>query len=187
MTDALLDPAVIRMQPIRPDDEPRLISLYEHLSERSIYQRFFTLMPRLPQDWAHKLANVDYVTRSAIVLEQIPADDRTPEQRSPAWRLDPPTRIPAPALLLGVARYEPTKQAGLAEVAFVVRDEFQGQGHGKRLLAALLAEAAANGITRYRADVLAGNRRMLGMLARHTRIVSRSLDSGVAEVLFERA
>ena len=164
-TAALLDPAVIRMRPIRPDDEPRLISLYEHLSEHSIYQRFFTLMPRLPQDWAYKLANVDYVTRSAIVLEQEAAEHS----------------------VIGIARYEPTEQAGLAEVAFVVRDEFQGQGHGTQLLDALLAEAAANGITRYRAYVLADNRRMLGMLARHTRIVSRSLDSGVAEVLFERA
>lgn len=165
MTEALLDPAVIGMRLIRPDDEPRLISLYEHLSEHSIYQRFFTLMPRLPEDWAHKLANVDYVTRSAIVLEHNAAEHD----------------------LIGIARYEPTEQAGLAEVAFVVRDEFQGQGLGKRLLDALLAAAAANGIARYRAYVLADNRRMLGMLARHTRIVSRSLDSGVAEVVFERA
>lgn len=154
----------VRMRLIRPDDEPRLVELYDHLSEHSIYQRFFTLMPRLPQTWAHDLANVDYATRLALVLEH-----ETPQ--------DPE--------LVGVARYEPSPDPGIAEVAFVVRDQFQGKGYGKRLLDALLAAAVANGITRFRAYVLADNRRMLGMLARHTRIVDRSMAAGVSEVVFE--
>jgi RimJ/RimL family protein N-acetyltransferase len=154
----------VRMRLIQPDDEWRLIELYDHLSEHSIYQRFFTLMPRLPRNWAHDLANVDYATRLALVLEHEAPDG--PE-------------------LVGVARYEPSPDPRIAEVAFVVRDEFQGQGYGKRLLDALLAAAGAKGITRFRAYVLADNRRMLGMLARHTRIVDRSMASGVSEVIFE--
>jgi RimJ/RimL family protein N-acetyltransferase len=164
MAGALAEVApLVRMRRIHPDDEPRLVELYDHLSEHSIYQRFFTLMPRLPESWAHDLANVDYARRLALVLE-----------RETAHGLE----------LVGVARYEPSPDPDIAEVAFVVRDELQGQGYGKRLLDALLAAAVANGITRFRAYVLADNRRMLGMLSRHTRIVERSLEAGVSEVIF---
>jgi RimJ/RimL family protein N-acetyltransferase len=162
---ALEDGRVVRMRLIRPDDEPRLVELYDRLSQHSIYQRFFTVRPRLPETWARELANVDYKTRFAIVLERDEQDG---------------------AALIGVARYEPTPEPGTAEVAFVVRDAFQGKGYGKRLLDALLAAAEANGITRFRAYVLGENRRMLGMLARHTHILERSLDSGVYELTFTR-
>jgi acetyltransferase len=161
----LADGAVVRMRPIRPDDEPRLIALYDHLGRQTIYQRFFTLMPKLPGDWARSLANVDYIRRFALVLDRESAAG--PE-------------------LIGVARYEPTEDPTTAETAFVIRDEFQGRGYGKTLLDALLATAEAHGIRRFRAFVLADNRRMLRMLARYTRIVERQLDSGVIELTFER-
>ena len=159
------DGAVIRMRPIAPEDEPRLIDLYDHLSRQTIYQRFFTLMPRLPHDWAHRLANVDYVRRFAVVLDRESA---------------------AGVELIGVARYDATDDSAIAETAFVIRDELQGRGYGKTLLAALLATAEAHGIARFRGFVLAENRRMLRMLAQHTHILERHLDSGVIEVTFER-
>ena len=152
-----------RLRPIRPDDEPRLIALYDRLSEQSAYQRFFTLIPRLPKDSARRLANLDYETRFALVLEREDRDE-----------------------LIGVARYEPGGEPGLAEVAFVVQDEYQGQGLGRLLLDELLRIAAAHGIGRFRAFVLGDNRRMLALLNRHTHVIRRTLDAGVVEVLFER-
>jgi hypothetical protein len=55
----------VRIRPIRPDDEPRLVALYDRLSRHTAYQRFFTVRQSLPQDWVHYFANVDYRRRFA--------------------------------------------------------------------------------------------------------------------------
>ena len=161
----LTDGTELRLRPIRPDDAPRLDEVYQHLSQHSAYQRFFTIMKRLPPDWARVHASVDYRRRLALVVERGPAE--TPE-------------------LVAVARYEPTDEAEVAEVAFVIVDAYQGRGLGKILLRHLLEAAHTRGFRRFRAYVLADNSRMLGLLARLTNIVERQVDSGVASLLFER-
>jgi RimJ/RimL family protein N-acetyltransferase len=150
----------VRVRPIRPDDEPRLSELYDRLSRDTRYHRFFTVMRRLPPDWAHFLANVDYDRRFAVVAEDLAA--------------------PATSLI-GVARYEPS-EPGVAELAVVVEDRWQGKGLGTLLLTELFRAAVDNGITRFRAWVLAENRRMLDLLVRHAEIVERRLEQGVVEL-----
>jgi RimJ/RimL family protein N-acetyltransferase len=153
----------LRLRLIRPDDEPRLVTLYGRLSRHTAYQRFFAAMQRLPLDWAHFLANVDYRARLALVVE----DPRGGE-------------------LIAVGRYEPSDQADVAEVAFVVQDAWQGKGLGRLLLRELLLAAEARGIRRFRAYVLADNDRMLRLLSRDTRILERRIESGVVALMFER-
>jgi RimJ/RimL family protein N-acetyltransferase len=153
----------VLLRPIRPDDESRLVDLYDRLSRDSRYQRFFSLMRRLPPDWAHFLANVDYRRRFAFVLEP---------------------RTAGPPLVIGVGRYEPTDQEGSAEVAFAVQDDWQGRGLGVVLFSALLAAAEANGIRRFRAWVLGENRRMLALITRFADVRSRRLEAGVHELEF---
>jgi len=160
----VLDGGALRLRLIRPDDEPRLVALSERLSQHTAYQRFFTAMRRLPTNWAHFLANVDYRTRLALVIERQDADE-----------------------IVAVGRYEPTSDAAVAEVAFVVQDAWQGKGLGRVLLRELIAAAEARGITRFRAYVLAGNYRMLRLLNRHTHVLERRTDSGVTDLLFTRA
>jgi len=129
----------VRIRPIRPEDELRLSELYDRSSRDTRYQRFFTVLRRLPPDWARLLANVDYERRFALVVEDLTAPSTS---------------------LIGVARYEPVEE-GVAEVAFVVEDRWQGKGLGTLLITELFRAAAENGITRFRASVLADNRRML--------------------------
>jgi len=150
----------VRLRPIRPDDAPRLTELYDRLSQDTRYQRFFTVMRRLPPDWAHFLANVDYDRRLALVLEDLAAPTTT---------------------LIGVARYEPT-DAGVPEIALVVEDRWQRRGLGTLLLAELFRAAADNGITQLRAWVLADNRRMLHLLATRADVLERSVEQGVVEL-----
>lgn len=66
-TVALRNGARVRLRPIRPADEPRLVELYERLSAVTAYRRFFTLMETLPPELAHHFANVDYHRRLALV------------------------------------------------------------------------------------------------------------------------
>jgi GNAT superfamily N-acetyltransferase len=158
----LKDGACVRLRPIVAEDETGLMALHGRLSQQSAYQRFFTIMPRLSSSWAHHLANVDYQHRLALV-----AVDR------------------ATADLVGVARYEATCEPATAEVAFVVQDSWQNRGLGTRLFAELLRAARLNGIRRFRAWVLADNRRMLDMIGRFGAIVGRTFEQGIVEIVFE--
>jgi len=161
----LKDGTELHLRPIRPEDALRLTDFYSRLSRHSAYQRFFTVMKRLPPDWACLLATVDYRRRLALVAERGPA--------------------PAPELV-GVGRYEPTEDPDTVEVAFVVQDGLQGLGLGSILLRHLLEAAEARGIHRFRAYVLADNTRMLDLLTRFTDIRERRLEAGVVTLRFER-
>jgi GNAT superfamily N-acetyltransferase len=85
-----------------------------------------------------------------------------------------------------VARYEPTDDPGTVEVAFAIQDGYQGKGLGTLLLRHLLDAAEARGIRRFRAHVLADNRRMLSLFSRLTNIRERHIESGVVTLVFER-
>ncbi len=161
----LRDGAHVWFRAIRPDDEPRLVDLYGRLSQHTAYQRFFTVMKRLPPDWAHIFANVDYRKRMAVVAE-----------REHEGRLE----------LIGVGRYEPSEEADTAEVAFVVQDGWQGKGLGAILLDDITRAGEARGIRRFRAYVLADNYRMLDLLARATDVLERKLEDGVVSIVFKR-
>jgi RimJ/RimL family protein N-acetyltransferase len=154
----------LRIRPIRPDDEPRLVVLYDRLSRRTAYQRFFTVMRRLPSDWVHYFANVDYRRRLALVAER---------------------ETVAGLEIVGVGRYEPSDEETTGEVAFVLEDGYQGQGLGAVLLDAVVRAGTERGLTRFRAFVLAENRRMLSLLAHHMRIIESKTEQGETTVLFE--
>ena len=149
----------VRMRAIRPDDEPRLVQLYARLSAHTAYQRFFTVMRRLPPNWGHILANVDYDRRMAIMA------------------------LGPDGALIGVARYVYDDRAQEAEIAIVIEDRWQGRGLGTLLLGELVGYAEGKGIRRFRGYVLADNLRMLKLLRRGTRILERKLDAGVLSLL----
>jgi GNAT superfamily N-acetyltransferase len=161
----LRDGSTARVRPIRPDDEPQLAELYGRLSRHSAYQRFFTVMQRLPTDWYHFFANVDYVRRLALVAERETVSGYQ---------------------LIGVGRYESGEEPGIAEVALVVEDGWQGRGLGRILLDSVLGAAAARGIRRFRAYVLTENYRMLRLLATGTTIEERRTEDGVTRLRFRR-
>jgi RimJ/RimL family protein N-acetyltransferase len=157
----LKDGARVRLRPILPGDEKALVALHGRLSVQSAYQRFFTVVRRLPPNWAHHLANVDYERRLALVAVE-----------------------PSTGDIVAVARYEGTPDPRTAEVAFVVQDGWQNRGLGTRLFSELLQAARLNGVERFRAWVLADNRRMLDLIGRFGAIDERRLENGVVELLF---
>jgi len=156
----LRDGTRVYLRPIRPDDGGALVALFGRLSERTIYQRFFTVHRALPPAWVHMLTHVDYRRRMAIVAERDTVDGPT---------------------LIGVARYDATEPEDTAEIALLVEDAWQGHGLGTILLHAIMEAGEAQGIRTFRVDGLSENRRMLHLLARETEIVSRSASQGVVE------
>ena len=150
------------LRPIRAEDAKGLAALYDRLSPESAYQRFFTVMQRLPADWARTLAAVDHERQDAIVAVDVDGG------------------------LVGVARYGCDAGSDEAEIALVVEDAWQGRGLGTTLLEALLAQAGSRGLTRFRAYVLAGNRRMLRLVEELGMVTERALDQGVVSLRFTR-
>lgn len=155
----LKDGTPVMLRPIRQEDEAELTALYSRLSPETVYQRFFSVMARLPPSWAHILANVDYERRMAIVA------------------IDPD------GTLIAVARYDYDETSKEAEIAIVVQDQWQDKGLGTAMVTELLNYAAAKGIHRFRANVLAENRRMLDILARLGSILERRTEHGVTSLL----
>ncbi len=155
----------LRIRPIVPEDESGIETLVAALSRRTAYQRFFTVMKRLPADWARDFARVDYRQRMALVAEPLSV-----------------RALP----LVGVSRYEPTDDAGTAEIAIVIHDHWQRRGLGAILLDGILQAGEANGVRRFRARLLTNNRGALAMLSRLTTVEHTQLEAGITTVRFAR-
>lgn len=130
------DGETIRIRPIRPDDGPRLVDFHEHLSDQSVFRRYFRLHPHLSAGEVEHLTHVDLRDRLALVAEHDGA-------------------------LVGVGRYERLPGTDEAEVAFVVADRYQHRGIGSELLARVAAAARARGIRALSAETQADNRAMI--------------------------
>jgi acetyl coenzyme A synthetase (ADP forming)-like protein len=132
----LVDGGTVHVRPIEPADGPALVAFHGRLSPDTVYSRFFSVKPTLSDAEVERFTHVDHDARVALVAE---LGDR----------------------LVGVARYDRTADEREAEVAFVVADEHQGRGIATVLLEHLAAAARERGITRFVAETLPGNRRML--------------------------
>lgn len=157
--DALLaDGATAHLRPIREDDSEALMVFHSTLSPETVYKRFFGFHPVLSPAEAEHFAHVDYVDRFALVATM-------------------------GGELVAVARYDRTAP-DTADVAFVVADACQGRGVGSLLLEHLAAAARERGIRRFTAQVLHGNRAMLGVFRDAGFEVALSRSRDVVDVEF---
>ena len=158
--DAVLsDGGVVRVRPISPDDGEALAEFHEHLSFESRYFRFFSPHPKLRPEEVERFTTVDGTNRVALVATE-------------AGRL------------IAVGRYDRLADSTDAEVAFVVADAHQGRGLGSLLLEHLAAVGARRNITRFVAETLPSNQRMLRVFRDTGFPVRTSLDEGVVHVEF---
>ncbi len=135
----LADGTEAGLRPILPTDEQGIKELMYSLSQDTLYQRF---MNRYQQFGAKQLLDfiyVDHRQNVALVLT-------IPEARGEE--------------IIAVARYFLDEASNRAEVAFLVRDDWQGRGIGKLLLEALVVIAKRSGLRGFTALVLRDNRKM---------------------------
>jgi acyl-CoA synthetase (NDP forming)/GNAT superfamily N-acetyltransferase len=155
----LRDGTVAHVRPIRPSDTDGIHRFHSGQSEESIYLRFFAPLRRLSDADVHRFTHVDYVDRVALVV---------------TLRED----------IVGIGRYDRI-DARSAEVAFNISDHYQGKGIGSVLLEHLAAIARDVGITRFTAEVLPQNRKMLSVFSDAGYDVTRHIEDGVVEVGFD--
>jgi len=81
--------------------------------------------------------------------------------------------------IIGMSRYDVDPATGLAEIAFVVRDDWQHRGVGTLLMTRMSEIARARGLAGFSADVLASNHAMLTVFQRSGLAVRSQLHGGV--------
>ncbi len=154
----LLDGGAARLRPIRPDDAERLVAFYERVSPESKYMRFFAPYPTLSARDVDRFVNVDYLDRVAFVVTV--ADE-----------------------IIAVGRYDKLEDAE-AEVAFLVEDRHQGRGLAQLLLEHLAQAGRERGFTKFIAEVLPDNARMIQTFRDFGYHVEGGYQDGVLRLVF---
>jgi ribosomal protein S18 acetylase RimI-like enzyme len=158
--EVLRDKRRVEIRALGPDDRADLLAAVGRTSEQSLYRRFFAVKGNFTEPEIAFFLNIDFVNHVALVavLEEL-----------------------GRPRIVGGGRYI-VVQPGRAEVAFVVVDQYQGQGIGSALLRHLATLARRAGIDELIAEVLSDNTSMLKVFEKSRFRLSRRRESQVVHV-----
>ncbi|HEX9066442.1 MAG TPA: GNAT family N-acetyltransferase [Streptosporangiaceae bacterium] len=155
----LTDGTTVLIAPARPEDEQAVRQMHAQMSPNNIYLRFFSISPAAADREAKRVCRPPDDEHSALL----------------AW---------LGTQLVGVASYEPTGKAGVAEIAFAVVDHMHGRGIATLLLDHLVSIARLRGLRAFTAETLADNVAMLRVFANAGLAAKRQMSEGVVETTF---
>ncbi|WP_241755110.1 GNAT family N-acetyltransferase [Actinomadura sp. RB99] len=146
----------VRIRPYGVTDHDRLVRMSDRLSGSSLYTRFFSGTPRIPDYYVAAMDRLDHWDRDALVAL-------------------------VGGEMAGIAEYvRDAREPFRAEIAVLVADPWQRRGLGSRLIGYLTHLAARRGITEFGADVILTNRDAL-LFIRHGWPAARSrMEEGAA-------
>ena len=160
----LRDGTEVFLRPIRPEDEPMMKDMFYSFSQQTVYLRFHHTLKALPHNRLQVFCNVDYDTEIALIaLVGEPSEEE----------------------VVGTARYMTDAAKESAELAFVVRDDWQRKGLGTILFNRLIETAKNEGIRHFTADVLVENSGMLKIFHRSGMDIETQRDGDVVHVTME--
>ncbi len=141
----LLDGRTVILRPIKPEDEPMWLEMFQHFSEESLRYRFFEVIKDTPHELRVRYCNIDYYREMAIVAELIEDDQRK---------------------IIGVVRLiiEPDGKKG--EIAFIVADPWQDLGLGSKMVDYMIEICKDKKIETVHAIMLPDNYRAIQLLER---------------------
>jgi acyl-CoA hydrolase/GNAT superfamily N-acetyltransferase len=158
-TTFLLDDGTqLTVRPVHPTDEPRVRELFHSLSQESIYMRFMSRMKWVSRKQTQEFVYIDHRTEVSIVATIPEADGED---------------------IVAMGGYYLDTHTNRAEVAFVVRDDWQSRRIGSFLLEHLITIARRNGIAGFTAEVLDENKAMQSVFNQSGLKVQSHLRQGV--------
>src|SRR5436190_19654360 len=137
-TERLRDGRSVDIRALRPDDKDDMLAAVGRTGTQSLQRRFFTVKRGFSDKEIAFFINIDFTTHIALVAL---ADE---DGRK---------------VIIGGGRYILT-EPGKAEIAFVVIDDYQGQGVGTLLMHHLGVIAGEAGVKELIAEVLPENAAM---------------------------
>ena len=134
------DGSTFLIRPIRPEDEPLVVQFHAHLTEETVYSRYFEnfgLSQRTAHERLTRVCFNDYDRELALVAEETDEDG---ERR-----------------IVAIGRLSKEHATPTAEFAILVADPWQRRGLGTALLKRLVRIGRDEGLEEIWADILAGN------------------------------
>ena len=155
--EKLRDGRPTHIRALSPDDEAGMLAAIDRTNAESLRRRFFVTKRHFSENEKNFFLNVDFVRHVALVATM----DEGGRQ-----------------IIVGGGRYVVT-EPGVAEVAFVVIDAYQGLGIGAMLTRHLVNVARIAGLKELAADVLPENVAMRKVLGKYGFQIGRSPDPDV--------
>jgi len=143
---------------LEPDDAMAVRGLFDRVSAESLYRRFFSPISR-PDPFTSSLLRVDQLEREAVAAIE-------------------------DGEVVGVAQYSRRPGAEYAEMAILVADDWQRQGLGTRMIAALSQTAVGHGVKAFAVDVQGDNYGAHRLLRRVAPGLRLAFSGGVGEGSF---
>ena len=162
--ETLRNGLAVTIRAMRPDDREKVAAAIGKLDAESIYTRLFSPRKELTDAGLSQIMTIDPDRDVALLVT---------------------TGTGQNEIVIGSGRYAASAAHGaerVAEVAFVVEEDYHGLGIAGRLLAHLADLARQRGIAAFEADVLAGNRAMIGVFARSGLPMQQRREGGVIHV-----
>ena len=151
----------VLLRPVKISDEPLLKDFFYSLSDRSLYRRFISTRKDMPHERLQEFVIIDY-TKRKVILAVIKQEEKEN--------------------IVGVGQYGIDENTHTAEVAFVVRDDYQNKGIGSELLSYLTYLAKKQGLLGFTAEVLTDNTRMLHLFEKMGFDIEKRAAEGVYEL-----
>jgi GNAT superfamily N-acetyltransferase len=158
--ELLRDGRSIHIRALGPSDKTEMIAAVGRTSDKSLYRRFFAAKRDFTEQEIIFFLQPDFETHIGLVA--------TGEEDGRQ-------------VIIGGGRYI-VVQPGRAELAFVVIDQYQGQGIGSILLKHLVVIARAREVSELIAEVLPENASMLKVFQNSGVPVTTKRDAGVVHV-----
>jgi acyl-CoA hydrolase/GNAT superfamily N-acetyltransferase len=151
----------IFLRPLRISDEPLLKDFFYSLSDKTKYRRFFSPLRGMPHQELQEIVVLDPAKGMAIMAT--------------LWK-------EGREEVLGLAQYAIGANQHMAEVAFIVSDNYQGKGIGMELLSYITYLAKKQGLLGFTAEVLMENRPMLHLFDKMGFEIQRRGEGGIFEL-----
>ncbi len=135
---------LVRIRPIRPEDEPNHHAFISRLTPEDIRFRFFGMVKGLAHSQMARLTQIDYDREMAFIA--IGADEKGADET------------------LGVVRIVATSDNATAEFSIVVRSDLKGMGLGHALMRKMIGYCKDRQTKKLIGQILNGNSRMLGFV-----------------------
>jgi GNAT superfamily N-acetyltransferase len=149
--------AEVFFRPVKPSDEDLEREFFYSLSDESVYYRFFNIVKAMPHEKLQPLVNIDY--RSEMAIAGFIGEAGEEE-------------------MVAIGRYKTDPADNLAEIAFLVRDDWQQRGIGTYLFNKLTDHALKRGLSGFKAEVLSQNKKMMYVFHKSRFPVKTKLDDG---------
>ncbi len=151
----------ILLRSVKISDEPLIKDFFYDLSDQSMHRRFISSRKDMPHERLQDFVVIDH-TQEMLILA-VTGEGETEK-------------------IHGIAQYGIDDSTHTAEVAVVVRDEFQGKGVGTELLSYVTYLGKRQGLLGFTAEVLIDNKPMMTLFENGGFDIEKRREEGVYEL-----